>query len=331
MRESREQHFDSLPSKDLKKRPLIWPHSDSPTKEGYPKCHTMDSKKLKRIALLPNVVTAFGLSCGLFVIFKMNMTGIGEANSSVLTSVTGILLLAALADLLDGAIARAIKAESDFGGIFDCLADAISFGVAPSVVILKSLSILPGTKLSFLITAAAIVFSICGVLRLVRFNVNALEAKSNEDLAKIQKKHFTGLPIPAAAASAVSLNLFLFSDDFITSFALSATTDAWILSLALFFLGYCMISRWKFPSLKTLEVRVSSFSAVFFTVLAAVLIFYGILHYFSLIFMVISWSYVFIAWTLAVIRKVAGQKSKTLEEFEPDPDEMEEEFHDDGQ
>lgn len=290
----------------------------------------MDAKKFKKIALLPNVVTAFGLSCGLFVIFKMNMIGIGEANPRVLTAVTGILLLAAFADLLDGAIARAIKAESDFGGIFDSLADAISFGVAPSVIILKSLSVLPGSKLSFLVTAAAILFSLCGVLRLVRFNVNALAAKSDSDLAKAQKKHFTGLPIPAAAASAVSLNLFLFSEDFISAAALSQTTEAWILSLALILLGYCMISRWKFPSIKTLEIRVASFRTVFFTVLAAVLIFYGILHYFALVLMVISWSYVCIAWTLAIIRKIAGRKSKTLEEFEPEPDDLEEEFHDEA-
>jgi CDP-diacylglycerol---serine O-phosphatidyltransferase len=282
----------------------------------------MDEKKLKKIALLPNVITAFGLTCGLFVIFKMNMTGVGEVTPQVLTAVTAILLLAALADLLDGAIARAIKAESDFGGIFDTLADAISFGVAPSVIILKSLSLHPGTKLSFLVTAAAIIFSICGVLRLVRFNVNALEAKSNADLAKAHKKHFTGLPIPAAAASAVSLNLFLFSEDFVSTVALSKTAEAWILSLALILLGYCMISRWKFPSIKTLEFRVASFRSVFFTVLAAVLIFYGILHFFALVFVVLSWGYVFIAWTLAIIRKLAGRKSKTLEEFEPEPDEL---------
>jgi CDP-diacylglycerol--serine O-phosphatidyltransferase len=287
----------------------------------------MDPKKFNKIALLPNVVTAFGLSCGLFVIFKMNMAGVGEVNSQILTAVTGILLLAAFADLLDGAIARAIKAESDFGGIFDTLADAISFGVAPSVIILKSLSVIPGTKLSFLVTTAAMIYSLCGVLRLVRFNVNALEAKSNIDLAKAQKKHFTGLPIPAAAASAVSLNLFLFSEDFRSVWPLSMMTETWILSLALILLGYCMISRWKFPSIKTLEIRVASFRIVFFTVLAAVLIFYGILHYFSLVFLVLSWSYVFIAWTLAVIRMIAGRKSRTLEEFEPEPDELEDEGH----
>lgn len=289
----------------------------------------MDARKLKKIALLPNVVTAFALSCGLFVIFKMNMIGAGEVTVPILTAVTGILLLAAFADLLDGAIARAIKAESDFGGIFDSLADAISFGVAPSVIILKTLSAIPGTQLSLLATISALIFSLCGVLRLARFNVIALEAKSNADLAYAQKKHFTGLPIPAAAAAAVSLNLFLFSNDFRSGFSLSKNGETWILSLALILIGYCMISRWKFPSIKTLEIRVASFRAVFFTVLAAVLIFYGILHHFALVFMVVSWSYIIIAWILALIRLLAGRKSKTLEEFEPEPDDLEEESHED--
>lgn len=289
----------------------------------------MNEKRLKKIALLPNVITAFALCCGLFVIFKMNMTGVGDVTPQILNAVTGILLLAAFADLLDGAIARAIKAESYFGGLFDSLADAISFGVAPSVIILKSLSIVPGTKLSFLVTTAAIVFSLCGVLRLVRFNVHALEAKNsqNPDLVKAQKKHFTGLPIPAAAASAISLNLFLFSEDFRSLFSLSITAETWILSIALFLLGYCMISRWKFPSIKTLEIRVASFQTVFLTVIAAVLIFFGILHYFSFVFMALSWSYVFIAWTIAIIRLIAGRKSRTLEEFEPDPDDLEDDSH----
>lgn len=283
----------------------------------------MTPSKMKKIALLPNVITAFGLSCGLFVIFKMNMIGVGEVNGEILMRVTAILLLAVLADLMDGAIARAIKAESEFGGIFDSLADAISFGVAPSVIVLKSLSIIPGTRLSFLVTLGALIFSLCGVLRLVRFNVHALQAKGNEELILANKKHFTGLPIPAAAAAAVSLNLFLFSDDFRSTTTLSFVTETWILSIALILLGYCMISRWKFPSAKSFGIRVASFRAVFLTVLGAVLIFYGIFHYFALVFMVLCWSYVVIAWIFAVIRKIAGRKSKTLEEFEPEPDELE--------
>ena len=121
---------------------------------------------MKHVHLLPNVITAFGLSCGLFVIFKMNMIETGTVSYSVLLATAGILLLACLADLLDGAVARAMKAESDFGGLFDCLSDGITFGVAPSVIILKSLSVTPKTELSFFVTTAAMIYSVCGVLRL---------------------------------------------------------------------------------------------------------------------------------------------------------------------
>lgn len=280
---------------------------------------------MKKIYLLPNVITAFGLSCGLFAIFKINMTGVGEANEKVLTATAGILILAALADLLDGAVARAMKAESDFGGIFDSLADAITFGVAPSVIILKSLSIVPGTALSFFLTTAAMVYSVSGVLRLVRFNVKNLEAKVDQNLADANKKNFTGLPIPAAAAAAVSGNLFLVSEEFRSIFTISDQTRAWILFFMMIILGYFMISRWKFPSLKTLQIRVASFQAVFLTVISAVFISFGLLHYFSIIFLCLSWAYVIIAWVLSIIRLISGKKSKTLEDFEPAPDDLESE------
>lgn len=285
----------------------------------------MDNNKRRKIALLPNVVTAFGLSCGLFVIFKMAMIGLGDVSYDVLTMATGILLLAAFADLLDGAIARVIKAESDFGSIFDTLADAISFGVAPSVVVLKSLAISPMSSLYLLVTISSIIFSLCGVLRLVRFNVLSLASKGDVDLALAHKKHFTGLPIPAAAAAIISLNLFFFSEGFQHYVAPSPSTATWTLSIAQIFLGYCMISRWKFPSIKTLEIRVRSFQIVFLTAIVAGLIFFGILHYFALVFLLVSWSYVFLASILAIIRLLAGRKSKTLEEFEPDPDELDDE------
>lgn len=285
---------------------------------------SMNPQKLKKIHLLPNVITAFGLSCGLFVIFKMNMTGVGEVTPKILTAVTAILLLAAVADLLDGAVARVIKAESDFGGLFDSLADAISFGVAPSVIILKSLSAAQGTQLSFLATVSAIIFSLCGVLRLVRFNVLAIEAKNNSELAVAHKKHFTGLPIPASAAAAVSLNLFLFASEIPFMNNLSATFQTWILSIMMLLLGYCMVSRWKFPSIKSLEIRVSSFSVVFLTGFAAVIILYGILNYSSLVLVILSWGYIGVALVLAIVRIIAGRKSKTLEDFEPEPDDLEE-------
>lgn len=277
---------------------------------------------MKKVNLLPNVITAFGLSCGLFVIFKMNMTALGEANLNLLIAVSGILLLAAFFDLLDGAVARAMKAESEFGGLFDSLADAITFGVCPPVIILKSLSVAPGTAMSFLLTTGAMIYSVCGVLRLVRFNVMSNQAKGAPVPSDSSHKHFTGLPIPAAAAAAVSMNLFLISDEFKGLFDLSEISRTWVLFFTMIILGFFMISRWKFPSLKSLHMRVASFKVVFFTVLTAVLVLYGILHHFPVVFFAFSWLYVTVSWTLSIIRRITGSKSKTLEEFEPEPDDM---------
>lgn len=172
-------------------------HEDSPIEHFFQADFSIASQAslrydccmaIKRIHLLPNIITAFALSCGLFVIFKMNMTEIGQVTYQTIASVSAILLLAALADFLDGAVARAIKAESDFGGIFDSMADAISFGVAPSVIVLKSLSLAPGTEPSFFLTTAAMIFSVCGILRLVRFNIESMQEKGDMELMNARKK-----------------------------------------------------------------------------------------------------------------------------------------------
>jgi CDP-diacylglycerol--serine O-phosphatidyltransferase len=275
---------------------------------------------MKRVHLLPNVITAFGLSCGLFVIFKMTMIGLGEASVTVLTSTAGILLLAVFADLLDGWTARVIKAESDFGGFFDSLADAITFGVGPSVIVLKTFSMEPGTELSFLLTTSVMVYSVCGVLRLVRFNVASLTAKGDDELHEAHKKNFTGLPIPGAAAAAVSANLFFISDEFRRFASFGDEARAWILFGIMISLGYLMVCRLKFPGLKSLRLRVTSFRLVFLTVVTAVIIFYGIMHHFAVVFFIFSWFYIFVALILSFIRILSGKRSKTLEDFEPEPE-----------
>jgi len=269
---------------------------------------------IKHVHLLPNVITAFGLSCGLFVIFRMTMTPLGQVTEQLLAQSAGILLLAALADLLDGAIARAMRAESDFGGFFDSLADAITFGVGPSVVVLKTLSLISGTTLSFLLTTAALLFSVSGVLRLVRFNVLAQEQKRDEQQLALGKKFFSGLPIPASAAAIVSLNLFLASQELPSGLALDESERAGVLFVALTLLSYLMISRWKFPSLKNLHIRVASFRVLLLTVVAAAFIFYGLLHRFSLFFFAISWGYLFFSLAFAIYCRFFGDKTAESEE-----------------
>ncbi len=276
---------------------------------------------MKKINLLPNMITAFGLACGLFVIFKINMVETTDSYYEVLKTSAFLLLVAAFADFIDGAVARALHAETEFGVMFDSMADSISFGLAPSVLMLKSLSLEQGTWISFVAITGAMIFSLCGVLRLVRFNIKAAEAKGNFLQMIEQKKHFTGLPIPAAAAAAVAANLLFFAPFLTILQEVADITRALILTGVMIVLGYLMVSHWKFPSLKGLHFRIPSFYLAFFTVLLAICILYGILHYFPLLLAVASWGYVLVGLSFAIIRLIAGKKSKTLEDFEPEDDE----------
>lgn len=273
---------------------------------------------MRQIYLIPNIITAFGLACGLFVIFKVNMIEPGSGTYHALLTSVILILVAAFADLLDGAVARAFHAESEFGFMFDSLADAVSFGVAPSVLLLKSLSLEQGTGLSFFAVIGGMLFSICGVLRLVRFNVNTVESKGNAQAVHANKKHFTGLPIDAAAIAAVSVNLFFASPFGEKILPMGESTRAIVLTCLMIILGYFMVSRFKFPSVKMLHFRVPSFQLVFLTVLFALFVLYGILYFFPITLLVVSWGYVILGCTLAIIRLIAGKKSKTLEEFEPE-------------
>jgi len=276
---------------------------------------------MRKVYLIPNIITAFGLACGLFVIFKVNMIEPGSGTFQVLNVSALLLLVAAFADWIDGAVARAIRAESEFGFMFDSLADAISFGVAPSVLLLKSLSLEPGTGLSFFAILGVLLYSICGVLRLVRFNVKVNEIKGDAQAMAAQKKHFTGLPIPAAALAAVSANLFLSSPFAERLFSISEEVRAIVLICVMIVLGYFMVSRWKFPSAKALHFRVPSFQLVFLTVIMTSFFLYGILYFFPVVFFSVTWFYIIIGWTLSLIRLIAGKKSRTLEDFEPDEEE----------
>ncbi len=267
---------------------------------------------IKKVSLLPNIITTFSLACGLFVIFKMSMVTSGMASYPILRAAAFLLLLAAIADVLDGATARLIRAESDFGVMFDSLSDAITFGVAPAVMTLKGLNLPPNNQLGVLASLAAMVFAVCGVLRLVRYSVHKYQNGAGRSYGI-----FTGLPIPAAAAAVVSATLLLSSPQFPALFHMSQGIRAVILSTIMFAVGYFMVSRWKFPGIKTLNIRLWSSQLLFLTISLAVILFYSILHYFSVVFFVLSWGYIACAWTLSLIRLIAGKRAKSLEDYEP--------------
>ncbi len=275
----------------------------------------------KRVHFIPNAITAFGLACGLFVIFKINMVEPGEGSYHVLFTSLLLLLVAAVADVLDGAVARIIKGESEFGVIFDSLSDAVTFGVAPSVLLLKSLSLEQGTGLSIFTIFGAMTYSICGILRLVRYNVKKALIKGNAEEEEAQKKNFTGLPIPAAAIAAVATNLFFVSTFEEKWFHLSDPSSAIVLTSIWIVLGLLMVSRWKFPSLKTLNFKLPSVQLVLMMVLVALFLLYGILNFLPVLLLAVTWGYIVLGVILSTIRLIAGKKSKTLEDFEPEEEE----------
>jgi len=152
----------------------------------------MRSDQLKKgVFLIPSLFTAGNLMCGFFSII---VAFHGEYVNAAL-----LILLANVFDGVDGYVARLTRSTSQFGIEFDSLADVVSFGVAPAVLVYLW-ALVPWGNWGWL---AASTYVVCGALRLSRFNVQAQGAAKN---------HFVGLPIPAAAqmiTSSVILYNFL--------------------------------------------------------------------------------------------------------------------------
>jgi CDP-diacylglycerol--serine O-phosphatidyltransferase len=263
---------------------------------------------MKRQIVLPNLLTASSLCCGLFVIFKMNMIHPGTAVFDQVQYCTKILLLASVLDVLDGALARVMKVESEFGGFFDSMADSVSFGIAPSVLVLKTLSALPGTFLSWCLVASAMTYSIGGVLRLVRFSTTPPSTDPEK------KGTFTGLPITAGAMAAVSPTLLLMSEWWNDFWPMSELSRSIVAIVGLFILGYLMVSRWRFPSLKAINVRVASVQLIIAVACVSSIVLLLALNNFSVALFLFSWGYVLGAWLLACIRLAQGRRQCAIDD-----------------
>lgn len=140
--------------------------------------------------VLPNLFTVSSILCGFYAITRC----LGDAQPSDLYQAALSIFFGMFFDMADGRVARLTKTQSDFGVQLDSLADVISFGCAPAVLlwrwVLSSLGSV-GLLIAFLYVA-------CGALRLARFNVLAARDKGSS-------KHFVGLPIPLAAGTVVAI------------------------------------------------------------------------------------------------------------------------------
>jgi CDP-diacylglycerol--serine O-phosphatidyltransferase len=169
---------------------------------------------------------------------------------------------AVLFDALDGRIARMTKTTSEFGVELDSLADVISFGIAPALLAFAwgYGSAPPSYSPDFVEVAwaASFIFLTCGAYRLARFNVHARRPVLDP---KKDKKHFVGLPIPAAAALIAAIVHFVRKPVLATEsrtvemFGQTIQIDSSLWSLALlvlvFALALLMISTIRFTSFKS--------------------------------------------------------------------------------
>lgn len=197
---------------------------------------------MRKVFLLPSLITAASMFCGMGAILNVihvagNNGGGVESHYYVLSC--WLILAAAVLDLLDGLVARLTRTESLFGAQLDSLADVVAFGVAPAVLIYTRMSNIDSLPIA---ESTAMIYAVCGALRLARFNVQK---------TKVEKKSFTGLPIPAAAGMVISSFLFFqrIDPEWDKKFILI------LLPVIMIGLSFLMVSTINYPSFKQLKLE----------------------------------------------------------------------------
>lgn len=196
-------------------------------------------------ALIPNGLTALNLVFG--------MCSIMSTLRSDFTMASIFILLALVADGLDGRAARALGVSSEIGKELDSLCDCGSFGVAPGILAYQ----LYLHEFDIFGMVAAIVFAVCGAFRLARFNVNT----------DVVHGYFMGLAIPAGGCLVATSTLLL------TSIGFDYSTLGMAYAIIIMIIGYLMVSTVHYPDFKGKGEKIHMVSKA-----VAALVFAGIMY-----------------------------------------------------
>jgi CDP-diacylglycerol---serine O-phosphatidyltransferase len=212
-----------------------------------------------RIYVLPNLCTACNMLCGFMALLHIVGRFQPEEGTDRYFWAICFILAACVFDVLDGLVARMQGQSSEFGREFDSLADIVSFGVAPALlvhdIVLAEFEQTVG-GLGWLIACA---YLVCGAMRLARFNCLATRPTQGNSTC------FRGCPIPAAAGVIVSLTMFLLWLD-----GNNREIGRWkyALPVLMVLLSYLMVSSIEYPSFKSINWRTRrSFHWVLITIL----------------------------------------------------------------
>ena len=204
------------------------------------------------IYLLPSVLTTFGMFAGFYsIISSIN----GEFTIAAIS-----IMIAMMWDTLDGRVARLTNTQSAFGAEYDSLADLVSFGLAPALLVYEW-SLYELGRFGWL---AAFVYLACAALRLARFNTQVGIA---------DKRFFQGLPSPAAAgviASMIWLKIWTFASFDSEVISLGYYLGAGITILC----GILMVSNVRYYSFKELDSKEASFRFLLLIVLSLIILMY---------------------------------------------------------
>jgi len=216
-----------------------------------------------KIYLLPNLMTAGNLFCGFAAILKI-LEGALVQSSDVDRAAyffhfaIWCILASCIFDALDGRVARMGGHESPFGREFDSIADIVSFGVAPALLVYRI--VLEKFPNGGWIIASF--YLVCGALRLARFNCLAA---ANSTAANTE---FKGFPIPAAAGVIASITLCLLWFD---QNGREIGNGKWVLPPLMVFLSMMMFSGFRYPSFKAISIRTKRSLPKFIVIVALVL------------------------------------------------------------
>lgn len=250
-----------------------------------------ESTRASRIYVLPNLMTAGNLFCGFVAVIKCiqaySATQFGQDELSVelYTHAVLFILAAVIFDALDGVVARLGQRESLFGKEFDSLADVVSFGIAPALMVFF-LILSPTEEYPYFLWIGwfiGFIYLLCAAVRLARFNVLTHPAVYTRSPKTSYGNDFIGLPVPAAAGAIVSLVFFLNTYDL--------QRLAIVLPALMLLVAYLMVSAIRYPSLKGINwrtrIRFRTFILLFagavllwrFWGVGLVLLFYGYIFY----------------------------------------------------
>ena len=213
-----------------------------------------DSGEASHIYLLPNSLTAGNLFFGFLAILRCIQANYATDMviiSEYFTQAVWFILCSVICDALDGRVARLGGRESLFGKEFDSIADVVSFGVAPSLMMIF-LILQPTEKYPFFLQIGwliAFVYLLCASVRLARFNVLTHPMLTPIERLK-ESKDFLGLPVPAAAGMIASLVLVLNS--------LELRGLAIVLPPLMLAIAVLMVSNISYPSFKDLDWHTST-------------------------------------------------------------------------